>query len=90
MNLEKIKTQLEANKSFLYWKDSIGLSFEDFSIYKPLNDFKWEILKEGKKDIGTYYIVLKKDEVDKVAGAYFDMNNETVRQNTLKKISKVS
>ncbi len=88
MNLEKIKTQLETNKSFLYWKDSIGLSFEDFSIYKPVEGLGWKTIKEGKKDIGNYYIVLKNEKADKIKGAYFDMNNETVRQNTLKKIGK--
>ncbi len=86
MNLENIKTQLEVNKSFLYWKDSIGLSFEDFSIYKPLNDFNWQKIKQGKEDIGHYYIQLKED--DSIKGVFYDMDNEAVRQNTLRKIGK--
>ncbi len=100
MNLEKIKNQLEANKSFLYWRDNIGLSFEDFSIYKPVNSSqweykiadssRWEALKNGKKDIGNYYIVIEDEITNEVISISFDMNSETVRQHTLKKINKVS
>ncbi len=86
MNLEKIKTQLEENKSFLSWRDSIGLSFEDFSIYKPLNEFNWQKIKQGKEDIGYYFIELKED--DSIKGVFYDMDNEAVRLNTLRKIGK--
>jgi hypothetical protein len=84
MQLETIKKQVEDNKSFQYWNKAIGLSFDDFDILELVeNDTKFLKHKEGKKDIGNYYICLKNGVIN---GAFFDLDNETVRQDNLKRI----
>ena len=82
--IEKIKQQIESDESFKYWNVAIGLSFEDFSILELDKDRNVFIsYKEGKKDIGNYYVHIKGEILENL---YFDMNNERVRENTLKRI----
>lgn len=82
--IEKIKQQIESDESFKYWNAAIGLSFEDFSILELDKDRNVFIsYKEGKKDIGNYYVHIKGEILENL---YFDMNSERVRENTLKRI----
>jgi hypothetical protein len=84
MEVSLVKKALESDESFQYWKEAIGLSFEDFDILELVeNDTKFLILKEGKKDIGKYSIQIKDGVVDCFC---FGMANESVRQHTLKLI----
>jgi len=84
MKISLVKKALESNKSFQYWKEAIGLSFEDFDILELVeNNTKFLVLKEGKKDIGNYYIYLKNSALN---GVFFDLDNEKVRQDNLKRI----
>ena len=84
MQLETIKQQVETNKSFQYWSKAIGLSFDDFSILELVEDnTKFLVLKNGNEEIGNYFIYLKNGAID---GLLFDMDNEAVRQHTLKTI----
>ena len=84
MKMSIVKKELENNKSFQYWKEAIGLSFEDFDVLELVeNDTKFLVHKKGKKDIGRYSIQLKNGVVDCF---YFGMDNDKVRQNTLKLI----
>jgi len=82
MNINELKQALERNRSFQGWEKDIGLSFEDFSILNLVGD-KYQIIKEGKKDIGHYSINLKNGVLESF---YFDFDNETVRQHNLKRI----
>ena len=85
MKMSLVKKALESNKSFQGWKKDIGLSFEDFDVVELIkNDTRAITHKEGKKDIGKYTIFIKDGEVDSFC---FDVANETVRQNTLRKIA---
>lgn len=82
--IEKIKQQVESVESFKYWNSAIGLSFEDFSILELDKDRNVFIsYKEGKKDIGNYYVHIKGEILENLC---FDMANERVRENTLKRI----
>ena len=84
MEISLIKKELENNKSFQYWNKAIGLSFDDFDILEFVeNNTKFLVLKEGKKDIGKYYIQIKNGVIN---GIFFDFDNEKDRQNTLKLI----
>lgn len=84
MKMSIVKKELENNKSFQYWKEAIGLSFEDFDILELVeNDTKFLVHKKGKKDIGRYSIQIKNGVVDCFC---FSMDNDKVRQNTLKLI----
>ena len=84
MKMSIVKKELENNKSFQYWKEAIGLSFEDFDVLELVeNDTKFLVHKKGKKDIGRYSIQIKNGVVDCFC---FSMDNDKVRQNTLKLI----
>ena len=84
MKMSIVKKELENNKSFQYWKEAIGLSFEDFDVLELIeNDTKFLVHKRGKKDIGRYSIQIKNGVVDCFC---FGMDNDKVRQNTLKLI----
>lgn len=87
-SFKQIKKQLEKNESFQYWRDAIGLSFEDFSILEFKEDRNIFIPhKDGKKDIGNYYVNVKDGQIEYCC---FDMANEKVRQNTLKSIASLA
>jgi hypothetical protein len=84
MKMSLVKKALESDKSFQYWKEAIGLSFEDFDVLELIkNDTRLLSLKEGKKDIGQYEVYIKNDEIYSFS---FDIHNEKVRENTLKLI----
>lgn len=83
--IEISRFELENDEKFQYWNKSIGLSFDDFTILELCKETKrFYVHKEGKKDIGNYSIQVSNGEVESFG---FDMANEKVRQNTLKKIS---
>ena len=87
MKISLIKKALEKSKSFKYWSTEIGLSFDDFSIGRFTKDKKFiETIKQGKKDIGTYFIYLNEDNT--INGVFYDMRNEIVRQHTLKTVGR--
>ncbi len=54
--INEIKQLLESSDSFKYWNQEIGLTFEDFNIIDKESGLT---LKEGKKDIGFYWIYLE-------------------------------
>jgi len=77
-----IKRELEQNTTFQYWNKAIGLTFDEFSII----DLDREVyIKEGKKEIGDYDILVKDGKIYSIG---FCMNNELVRLHTLKLVSK--
>lgn len=76
--LKEIREELEEEKHFKYWNKAIGLTFDDFSIIDIDKGF---CVKQGKIEIGRYYIYLQDGTINSFG---FDMNNEHVRMNTLK------
>lgn len=84
MEMSLVKKALESDKSFQYWNEAIGISFEDFDVLELIeNDTKFLVHKKGKKDIGRYSIQIKNCVIDCFC---FGMDNEKVRQHTLKLI----
>ena len=79
--MQRIKKQLEENEGFQFWNNEIGLSFDDFTLVNVETN---EILKEGKKDIGKYFIYVDQTGIKSVC---YDFDNETVRKHNLKRIS---
>lgn len=68
INIEKIKEQLELNKSFQHEKKELGISFEDFDLIDQDTN---ELISHGKKDIGNYVLYLKNGLI---VSAFFDIS----------------
>ena len=75
--INEIKQLVESSDSFKHWNQEIGLTFEDFNIIDKESGLT---LKEGKKDIGFYWIYL---ENGKIYGVGYDMNCEAVRNHNM-------
>lgn len=79
--INEIKQLVESSDSFKYWNQEIGLTFEDFNIIDKESGLT---LKDGKKDIGYYWIYLESGEI---YGVGYDMNCEAVRKHNIKEIA---
>lgn len=79
--INEIKQLVESSDSFKHWNQEIGLTFEDFNIIDKESGLT---LKEGKKDIGLYWIYL---ESGVIFGVGYDMNCEAVRKHNIKEIA---
>ena len=82
-NIEDIQKRLEAGKSFQYWKQEYGLSFDDFSIIDVKGSRK---LKQGDNSLGYFYIMI---EGDKMSVCY-DMDVSIASQKRLHRIGEIS
>ena len=62
--LHVIKLKIEASKTFQYWKQEIGLSFDNFDI---VDLGTHGVLQRGKKDLGSYTVFTKGDMIHSAA-----------------------
>ena len=82
-NIEDIQKRLEAGKSFHYWKQEYGLSFDDFSIIDIRSNRK---LKKGDTKIGDFCIMIDGDKMS----VCYDMTVDEMKEKRLQRIGKVS
>jgi len=63
MELKTIKERLEQNEDFKYWRDTRGVTFNDFKIIDILNN---KTIADGSTRIGEYCILILNDDELKV------------------------
>jgi hypothetical protein len=63
MKLETIKERLEQSEDFKYWRDTRGVTFNDFKVIDVPNN---KILCSGSTRKGEYYILILNDDELKV------------------------
>jgi len=81
MNLEQIKERLENNKTFQYYKDEVGISFEDFDTI----DLKTNrVLKQRSKETGSYTIMIDGDKMS----VCYDLTVDGLAEKRLAKLDK--
>ncbi len=63
-----------------YWHNEVGITFDDFDIIDVEKD---KVLKDGKKDIGSYCIFIQEDGIKSVA---YDLTVEWLTEKRLAKM----
>ena len=63
MELKTIKERLEQNEDFKYWRDTRGVTFDDFKVIDVQNN---KILCNGSTKIGEYCILILNDDELKI------------------------
>ena len=82
MKIEEIKEKLESSKSFKYWSEEVGITFDDFEI---IDEVSSKVLKHDDTRIGTYYIMILKSGK---MGAFYDLTVESMREKQLQKVQE--
>jgi hypothetical protein len=63
MELKTIKERLEQNEDFKYWRDTRGVTFDDFKVIDVPNN---KTISDGSTKIGEYCILILNDDEFKV------------------------
>jgi len=82
ITLSEIQEKLEASNDFKYWNNELGITFEDFEVIDLQSN---KIIKQGKKDIGSYSILVKEDNLLSVL---YDLTVDSLRDKRLQRIDK--